>query len=50
MHQGKVLARVRICVSGFHGIIGERILNEREKHWGGGNNRGLVPFGITKDH
>ncbi len=51
MHQSKVLARVRICVSGFHGILGERILNRREKRWGGGGGtvRGPVPFGITSD-
>ncbi len=40
MHQGRVLARIRIYVSGFHGIVGERKLKEREKHWGGGEQLG----------
>ncbi len=39
MHQGSVLARVRICVSGFHGVVGERKL-KNEKNIGGGEQLG----------
>ncbi len=49
MHRGKVLSRVRICVSGFHGIIGKRILSGKEKRCGRGGETGggRVTFGIT---
>jgi hypothetical protein len=40
VHQSSVLARIRICLSGFHGIVGERKL-KNEKNIGGGGREQL---------
>ncbi len=40
VHQGKVLSWVGICVSWFHGIVGERKLNKRKITGGGGRQLG----------
>jgi hypothetical protein len=53
VHRGRVLSRVRIFVSGFHGIIGEKLLNRRVRCWGGGGTVRVLfrsaSLVITKD-